>query len=107
MIMRHYFLITYLLYLILSLGCKKSVPVFNATATIIGPDLDAVACGSTIWIQIDGHPSETIIGYYNIGTLPAGFHLNNATYPIKVEIAYSIDPNCLIDVDISRIKVIN
>jgi hypothetical protein len=88
-------------------GCKKSIPDFMATATIIGPDLDAVACGGDTWIQIDGHSSGRIIGYYNIGTLPVGFHLNNAIYPIRVEIAYSIDPHCLIDVDISRIKLIN
>jgi hypothetical protein len=95
------------LYLVLIAGCKKSLPALNSSATIIGPGLDAVACGSTIWIQINGHASGRITGYYNIGTLPIGFHLNNAIYPMRVEIDYSIDPHCLIDVDISRIKLIN
>ncbi|MDP9042444.1 MAG: hypothetical protein M3N30_10730 [Bacteroidota bacterium] len=95
--------------LVLSAGCKKSVPGYQATGSIIGPDSRVPACGGGTWIQVDGHPNPGIAsGYYDMGTLPAGFQIDSsAKYPVKVELDYSINVHCPIYIDISRIKVIN
>ncbi|HMH32742.1 MAG TPA: hypothetical protein VK543_06915 [Puia sp.] len=108
--MRRYSLIVSLLCLVLGSGCKKSMSGYQATGSIIGPDPRVPACGGGTWIQIDGHPNPGIpaTGYYDIGTVPAGFQIDNSTkYPIRVELDYTVNAHCTIYVDISRIKVIN
>jgi hypothetical protein len=98
-----------ILYLILSAGCKKSVPGYIATGSIIGPDLRVPACGGGTWIEVDGHPNSNnpSTGYFDMGTVPAGFSIpDSAIYPIKVELDYTINPFCTIDIDITRIKII-
>jgi hypothetical protein len=104
------FPIILILCLILIAGCKKSMPGFMATGSIIGPDPRVPACGGGTWIQIDGHPNPDIpaTGYYDMGTVPAGFLIDTtATYPIRVELDYTINAHCPIYIDISRIKFIN
>src|SRR5450432_482366 len=95
--MKHNFPIILVLYLVLSIACKKSMPGYMATGSIIGPDPRVPACGGGTWIQIDGHPNPGNIatGYYDMGTVPAGFRIDNsATYPIKVELDYIINSHC-------------
>ena len=96
--------------LTLNFACKKSSQPYMATATIEGPDLRVPQCGGGTWINIDGHPNPNNPGegYYDIGSLPPAFHLDNSVkYPIRVEIDYSVNPYCTIDVDITRIQKIN
>ena len=96
--------------LILNFGCKKSSQPYMATATIEGPDPRVPQCGGGTWINIDGHPNPNNpgTGYYDIGSLPQSFRLDNSvTYPIRVEIDYSVNPYCTISVDITRIQKIN
>jgi hypothetical protein len=86
------------------------MPGFMATGSIIGADPRVPACGGGTWIQIDGHPNpdNPTTGYYDMGTVPPGFRIaDSATYPIKVELDYTINSHCPIYIDISRIKVIN
>ena len=81
-----------------------------ATATIVRPDPRVPQCGGGTWINIDGHPNQNNpgTGYYDMGSLPPSFHLDNSTkYPIKVEIDYSVNLYCNIYIDITRIEKIN
>src|SRR5450631_3669764 len=96
--------------LIMGTGCKKTMPGYQATGSIIGPDPRVPACGGGTWIQIDGHPNPNIpaTGYYDIGALPAGFQIDSSSkYTIKVELDYTINAHCPVYVDISRVQVIN
>ena len=108
--MKMNFPIILILWPLLNTGCKKSMPGFMATGSIIGPDPRVPACGGGTWIQVNGHPNlnNPITGYYDMGTVPAGFRIaDSVTYPIKVELDYTINSYCPIYIDISRIKVIN
>src|ERR1700688_2662052 len=109
-IMKINFPIILILCLTLSTGCKKSMPGYMDTGSIIGADPRVPACGGGTWIQIDGHPNPNnpATGYFDIGTVPAGFRIpDSAVYPIKVELDYTINSNCPIYIDISRIKIID
>jgi hypothetical protein len=108
--MRRNFPITLIVYLILCAGCKKSMPGYMATGSIIGADPRVPACGGGTWIQVVGHPNPNnpFTGYFDMGTVPAGFRIpDSAVYPIKVELDYTINTNCPIYIDISRIKIID
>jgi hypothetical protein len=108
--MKRNFLVIWILFLILSAGCKKSVSGYMATGSIIGPDPRVPACGGGTWIEVNGHPNPNNLttGYFDMGTVPAGFSIpDSAVYPIKVELDYTINPFCTIYIDISRIKIID
>jgi hypothetical protein len=108
--MNHKFALILVIYLALNFGCKKSIPGYMATGSIIGADPRVPACGGGTWIQVNGHPNpdNPATGYYDMGTVPAAFHIDNsAIYPIKVELDYAINVYCPIYINISRIKVIN
>jgi len=97
-----------LLSLILCTGCKKNTPFMNS-GTIIGTDARMGVCNGGTYIKIDGHPNpnDTINGYYDIGTLPPSFQIDNATkFPVRVKLDWKIDPKCFGNyVDISRIEI--
>jgi hypothetical protein len=108
--MKHSFLVILIAWLIFGTGCEKSAEGYMATGSIIGPDIRVPSCGGGTWIQIDKHPNPNnpVTGYYDMGTVPPGFHISDTTaYPIRVELDYTINSECLIDINISRIKIIN
>jgi hypothetical protein len=86
-------------------GCKKDSS-YMAQATIIGIDTRMAPCTGGTFISIDDHPNvHHILGYYDIGALPASFqvHVNQ-----RVLIDWNISSNCFGNyVDITRIKEIN
>lgn len=85
-------------------GCKKNLPAFNGTASIIGGDPRVGPCEGGTFIQVDGHPNPGAQnGYYDIGTIPADFSTANDSLPLKVRIAYTIGGICGI-VNITRIE---
>jgi hypothetical protein len=108
--MKYSFPVILILWIVISTGCKKSSPGYTATGSIIGADPRVPACGGGTWIQVDGHPNPNnpATGYYDMGTVPAGFRIaDSVAYPIKVELDYTINSHCPVYIDISRIKVIN
>lgn len=91
-------------YMLLNSGCKKALPVFNGTASIIGGDFRVGPCEGGTFILVDGHPNPgSQNGYYDIGTRPADFNTTNDSLPLKVRIAYTIGEAC-VRVNISRIE---
>jgi hypothetical protein len=108
--MKRYYSFILIFYMIFGAGCKKSIPGYMATGSIIGADPRVPACGGGTWIKVDGHPNPNnpSTGYYDMGTVPAGFSIpDSAVYPIKVELDYTINAFCTIYIDISRIKIID
>lgn len=86
------------------------MPAYMNTGSIIGPDPRVPACGGGYWVKVDGHPNpdNPSTGYFDMGRVPAGFSIpDSAVFPIKVELDYTIDAICTIDIDISRIKIID
>ncbi len=98
-----------LLTTILYSNCKKDT-VFMNTATIIGFDARIGVCDGGTYIKIDGHanPNDTTNGYYDIGSLPSSFQINNFTkFPIKVKLDWKSNPKCSGNyIDIERIETI-
>ncbi len=86
------------------------MPAYMNTGSIIGQDPRVPACGGGYWIKVDGHPNPNnpSTGYFDIGTVPDGFTIpDSAVFPIKVELDYTINTLCTIDIDISAIKIID
>ncbi len=97
--------------LLFSGSCKKTVISFANTGSIIGGDPRTGPCDGGTFIQIDGHPNPNnpSTGYYDIGALPASFHINYyGKFPIRVKLNYQVDGKCGGNyVDIGSIEQIN
>jgi len=108
--MRNILYIT-MLFLIFTIGfgCKKDMALMD-TASIIGGDPRAGACEGGTYIRIDGHPNpnDWANGYFDIGSLPSSFRIDNsAHYPINVKINWATNPKCGGNyVDIKRIELV-
>jgi hypothetical protein len=105
-----YCVLLLLIALIAGPGCKKSLPPYMATGSIIGADPRVPACGGGTWIMVDNHPNPDNLttGYYDMGTLPSGFRIPaSAVYPIKIELNFTVNAYCPMNIDISRIHIIN
>ena len=107
--MKHVWILL-LLSMLTGVGCKKTLPPYMATGSIVGPDPRVPACGGGTWIKVDGHPNpgNPATGYYDMGNVPSSFQIPvSAIYPIKVEMDYTVNSHCSVYIDISRIKILN